>query len=79
MDDIYFIFSSMVAFTAIRAISIDWILRPLALQLGLKTKTAVRFAEQGWLLIYYVVFWCYGMVSKKRAMFNTATLTGLRA
>ncbi|KAI1941593.1 hypothetical protein LOZ57_005578 [Ophidiomyces ophidiicola] len=61
MDDVYFILSSMIAFTAVRAIAIDWVLRPIALQLGLKSKNSLRFAEQGWLLVYYVVFWSYGL------------------
>ncbi|WEW55537.1 TRAM superfamily transporter protein [Emydomyces testavorans] len=61
LEDISFMMSLIVAFTAIRAIAIDWILLPIAHQLGLKSKTAVRFAEQGWLLVYYIVFWSYGM------------------
>ncbi|EFW19904.1 sphingosine N-acyltransferase lag1 [Coccidioides posadasii str. Silveira] len=60
-DDLYFIIGSMVAFTAIRAIAIDWILMPIAQQLGLKLKASLRFAEQGWLLVYYIVFWSYGL------------------
>lgn len=27
-----------------------------------KTKTKVRFTEQAWLILYYVVFWSLGMV-----------------
>lgn len=66
-DDIYFIISAMLGFTAIRAIAIDWIFFPLARKLGLKQKAAVRFAEQGWLLVYYLAFWTYGMVRKPSA------------
>ncbi|KAF9887597.1 sphingosine N-acyltransferase lag1 [Aspergillus nanangensis] len=60
-DDIYFVASSAIAFTAIRAITIDWILRPLAQRVGLKRKASVRFAEQGWLWLYYGFFWTFGM------------------
>ncbi|GAB1204557.1 hypothetical protein APSETT445_003213 [Aspergillus pseudonomiae] len=60
-DDIYFVASSAIAFTAIRAIVIDWILRPIAMHAGLKRKASVRFAEQGWMWLYYASFWTFGM------------------
>ncbi|EEP80781.1 conserved hypothetical protein [Uncinocarpus reesii 1704] len=60
-DDVYFISSSVVALVAIRAILIDWIFQPLARYMGMKPKTSLRFAEQGWLLVYYTVFWSYGL------------------
>lgn len=53
----------MLGFTATRAIVIDWLFYPIASQLGLRHKQSVRFAEQGWLLVYYLAFWAYGMVS----------------
>lgn len=61
-DDVHFVFSSMIAFTAIRAIAIDWIFRPIARYAGLKKKASIRFAEQAWLAVYYGVFWSLGMV-----------------
>ena len=61
-DDIYLVTGLIVAFTAIRAITIEWIFGPIARKAGLKSKTAVRFAEQGWLLVYYGGFWSFGMV-----------------
>jgi acyl-CoA-dependent ceramide synthase len=61
-DDIYFVASSAIAFTAIRAIAIDWVLRPIALRTGLKRKASIRFAEQGWMWLYYAFFWTFGMV-----------------
>ncbi|CEL02514.1 TLC domain-containing protein [Aspergillus pseudodeflectus] len=60
-DDVYFVLSSVLAFTAVRAISIEWVLRPMALRLGLKRKESIRFAEQGWMFLYYAVFWTTGM------------------
>ncbi|EAU34663.1 conserved hypothetical protein [Aspergillus terreus NIH2624] len=60
-NDVYFVASAAIAFTAIRAITIDWILRPVASRCGLKRKTSVRFAEQGWQWLYYAFFWTFGM------------------
>lgn len=61
-DDLYFVLSSAIAFTAIRAITIEWVFQPLARKAGLKRKASVRFAEQGWLWVYYGFFWTFGMV-----------------
>lgn len=69
LDDVYFIISSMLGFTATRAIVIDWLFYPIASQLGLRNKQSIRFAEQGWLLVYYLAFWAYGMVSYLTAIF----------
>lgn len=65
-NDVYFVASAAIAFTAIRAITIDWILRPVASRCGLKRKTSVRFAEQGWQWLYYAFFWTFGMVRRPR-------------
>lgn len=62
-DDIYFVISSALAFTAVRAIAIDWVFQPVARKAGLKRKASVRFAEQGWLWVYYGFFWTFGMVN----------------
>lgn len=61
-DDLYFVIGWMVIFTAVRAIALDWVFVPIARQAGLKKKAGIRFAEQGWLLLYYGVFWTLGMV-----------------
>ena len=63
--DIYFAAGSIVGFTALRAITIDWIFQPIARAAGLKRKASIRFAEQGWLLVYYGGFWSYGMVCRQ--------------
>lgn len=63
-DDIYYVIGSAIGFTAVRAIAIDWIFRPIARSAGLKKKKpSLRFAEQAWLLVYYGFFWTCGMVS----------------
>ncbi|KAM3086832.1 Sphingosine N-acyltransferase lag1 [Clarireedia jacksonii] len=61
IDDIYFVLAWVVNFTALRAISIEWILTPLGRYLGVEKKNHLRFAEQGWLVLYYGVFWTLGM------------------
>ncbi|PGH30921.1 acyl-CoA-dependent ceramide synthase [[Emmonsia] crescens] len=60
-DDIYFAIGAVLAFTAVRAIAVEWIFQPLGRRCGLKRKAAVRLAEQGWLLVYYFGFWTYGV------------------
>lgn len=62
LDDISFVITSILSFTAVRAIAIDWLLRPLARRAGLKRKASIRFAEQGWLVIHHFASWSYGLV-----------------
>ncbi|KAK2753929.1 sphingosine N-acyltransferase lag1 [Arachnomyces sp. PD_36] len=59
--DIYFAIGSIIGFTAARAITIDWIFQPIARAGGLKRKASLRFAEQGWLVVYYGGYWSFGM------------------
>lgn len=61
-DDLYFVFAWVVNFTALRAISIEWILQPLAESFGIAQKYRLRIAEQGWQVMYYGTFWGLGMV-----------------
>lgn len=68
-DDIFFIAGAVVLFTAVRAMVMEWILVPFARSRGLSKKAAVRFAEQGWLIIYDGTFWALGMVGSKRSRF----------
>jgi hypothetical protein len=63
-DDFYFIAFSNVLLTGLRAGCMQYLLAPLAKQLGIsKKKEIVRFSEQVWMLMYYNVFWPLGMVT----------------
>ena len=61
-DDIFFVFYWIIVFTGMRCAVMDHILTPLAVWAGIqKKRVRVRFAEQGWILIYYTGFWSTGM------------------
>lgn len=63
-SDAYLITFWVVLFWFLREASMRWLWEPLARKLNLKEgKTKVRFAEQGWNLLYYSVFWSLGLVS----------------
>lgn len=63
-DDLYFLVFWVLAFTFLRAAVMTYILMPAASRLGATTERAVlRFAEQGWICIYYSCSWTLGMVS----------------
>jgi acyl-CoA-dependent ceramide synthase len=62
-DDAYLVAFWIVLFTAIRASVIDFVLIPFGRRAGIeKQKDLTRFAEQGWLLVYYILFVPLGMV-----------------
>ncbi|AOW03552.1 YALI0D04026p [Yarrowia lipolytica CLIB122] len=53
-DDIYFVLTGILALTFLRAACMDFVLVPMARALKItKRKPQLRFAEQGWALIYY--------------------------
>ncbi|KAK3988253.1 sphingosine N-acyltransferase [Cladorrhinum sp. PSN332] len=61
-DDLCFIALCVVVCIGIRAALMRHVLSPLGRHWGVKnTKDATRFAEQGWMLAYYIVFWPFGM------------------
>lgn len=63
-NDGFFIFYWLVIFTGLRAGTMEYLLAPLAKSKGLnKKKMVTRFAEQGWMILYYSVMWSIGMVS----------------
>ncbi|KAI0479669.1 longevity-assurance protein [Xylaria cf. heliscus] len=61
-DDLYFVGFCVVLFCGIRAISMQYVLSPLARWCGQTNKKRItRFSEQGWMLMYNTVFWTLGM------------------
>lgn len=62
-DDIYMVCYSIIVLTGLRAAAMDYVLVPLAQMGGAKTKKEkIRFAEQGWILIYDTTMFSLGMV-----------------
>ncbi|KAF6842750.1 longevity-assurance protein [Colletotrichum musicola] len=61
-DDLCFVALCVVACIGTRAALMRHVLSPLGRHWGIKKqKDATRFAEQGWMLAYYTVFWPFGM------------------
>ncbi|GAB0133143.1 hypothetical protein EsDP_00001558 [Epichloe bromicola] len=61
-DDFYLMIFCIVVLTGLRAGVMDHVLAPLASHWGVsKAKDRTRFGEQGWMLMYYSVFWPVGM------------------
>lgn len=61
----YAIAFCIICFTGLRAGFMEYILAPIAKTQGVsKRKDLTRFSEQGWLLVYYSVFWTMGVVSR---------------
>nr|OQO23731.1 hypothetical protein B0A51_09038 [Rachicladosporium sp. CCFEE 5018] len=61
--DLNLVAGFVVLFTGLRALCMDYLLLPLAARAGVRQKKAkVRFAEQAYLVLYYVVFWTGGVV-----------------
>ncbi|OAA78920.1 TRAM1-like protein & fumonisin [Akanthomyces lecanii RCEF 1005] len=60
--DLYIVLFFILLLTGLRASAMKLVLSPLATRWGVRRrKDATRFAEQGWMLIYYNVFWPMGM------------------
>ncbi|KIW04535.1 uncharacterized protein PV09_04289 [Verruconis gallopava] len=74
-DDFYFAFSWLVIFTGVRVATMEYLLKPFARSNGIKSKKGlVRFAEQGWMFIYYGASWSLGMY----IMYNSPYWLNLR-
>lgn len=69
-DDVCFVVAWIVYFTALRALLIELLLQPLARILGVVKKSQLRFAEQGWIFLYYSTMWVLGMVCTPALVFN---------
>lgn len=66
-QDLKLVSLCIIVFTALRAAAMDYVLIPIARWCGIhKKKATIRFAEQAWLVSYYSVFCCLGMVRHKR-------------
>ncbi|WPH03228.1 Hypothetical protein R9X50_00610500 [Acrodontium crateriforme] len=60
--DLYLVASFIILFTAVRAFSLGYALMPLAGYCGIaKKKMRVRFAEQAYMMVYYAIYWCWGL------------------
>ncbi|CAG8624354.1 5893_t:CDS:2 [Paraglomus brasilianum] len=75
-DDIYFVSFWVIVFTFLRAAVMEHLLIPIAKKEGIKTTT--RFAEQGWLFIYYSTSWTLGMVSENTDVEKNAPIENWR-
>ncbi|KAI8362499.1 TLC domain-containing protein [Mortierella sp. GBAus27b] len=61
-DDMYFLTFWVATFTFLRASVMNFVLMPLSRRLGATSeRSIVRFAEQGWICIYYSFSWVLGM------------------
>ena len=61
--DLYLVPSFVVFFTALRAFSLDYLLMPLASWFGIsRQKGRVRFAEQSYMMVYYAIYWTWGLL-----------------
>jgi acyl-CoA-dependent ceramide synthase len=61
--DMYLVASCVVYFTGFRAFMLDYVLMPLAGHCGIaRRKGRVRFAEQAYMIVYYAIYWSWGLV-----------------
>ncbi|KAF8937206.1 sphingosine N-acyltransferase lag1 [Dissophora ornata] len=61
-EDLYFLLFWVVTFTFLRASVMTYVLMPIARRMGAtKERSILRFAEQGWICIYYSCSWTLGM------------------
>ncbi|KAG0269765.1 sphingosine N-acyltransferase lag1 [Actinomortierella ambigua] len=61
LDDLYFVAFWIIAFTYIRMFVMKDFFYPLARQFGIRGSKVERFAEQGYIVLYYVLSWVSGM------------------
>ncbi|EEU40431.1 uncharacterized protein NECHADRAFT_32956 [Fusarium vanettenii 77-13-4] len=61
-DDAYFIAFCIILFTGLRAGIMEHVLAPIGRFQGITNrKSLTRFSEQAWLMVYYTVFWPWGV------------------
>ncbi|EMC94087.1 hypothetical protein BAUCODRAFT_74877 [Baudoinia panamericana UAMH 10762] len=63
-QDLCLVATFIVLFTGLRAFALEYILSPLASRiLGIsRPKFRVRFAEQSYMLLYYALYWTWGLM-----------------
>ncbi|KAK5170283.1 Sphingosine N-acyltransferase lag1 [Saxophila tyrrhenica] len=62
LRDLYFVAAFTVLLIGVRAFMLDYVLTPLAGLWGIRNpRTRDRFAEQSFLLLYYIIFWNWGL------------------
>jgi acyl-CoA-dependent ceramide synthase len=60
--DLMLVLGFVALFTTIRVVFLDYLLTPLATRLGVtKPRTQTRFAEQSYMILYYTLYWLWGM------------------
>lgn len=73
--DVYLVASWVIYFTGFRAFMLDYVLLPLAGYCGIgRRKGRVRFAEQAYMLVYYAIYWFWGL-----AVFLKDTPSGINS
>ncbi|KAF9975664.1 sphingosine N-acyltransferase lag1 [Actinomortierella ambigua] len=60
-DDLYFVTFWIIVFTYFRMLVMKDVFYPLARKFGIRGSKIERFAEQGYIVLYYVVSWASGM------------------
>lgn len=62
-DDYYFLVFHVIVMAFIRQASVEWLLRPLAPKLGIRSEVKIlRFTEQGYAIMYWGTFSVIGVV-----------------
>lgn len=61
--DVCFVLFKVLTLSWLRESCMEYLLAPFAAAMGVaKKRKRIRFSEQGWVLMYYTVFWPLGMV-----------------
>ncbi|KAG0915018.1 hypothetical protein G6F33_003718 [Rhizopus arrhizus] len=60
-DDVYYVGYWAVTLTCLRASAMKFIFLPLGQWWGMNGLKRQRYAEQGWMFSYYIIFWLIGM------------------
>ncbi|ORZ29747.1 TLC domain-domain-containing protein [Catenaria anguillulae PL171] len=72
--DLAFILGGVLFWTLARALTIDYLLKPLGKRLGCRRSLIDRFGEQGWLVIYYSLSFSIGLSFARAAPYWRNTM-----